>query len=162
MTTHQSLDYLVNELASRHTPLALIECIAIEETLAEKVISFLRRYAQDRAGLMNQRWDNTLVRHVYDVFCICRKHPDIAANAIHGFHALVAFDVEEFGQQFQAFASNAKATLSAALQQASDDAGIREDYESHLLPLVFGRVKPEFDEAYRVFRQQAEVLIASL
>ncbi|MCY1554698.1 hypothetical protein D9M68_912850 [compost metagenome] len=71
----------------------------------------------------------------------------------------MAFDVQEFGQQFPPFASEPKAILSAALEQAEKDPAIREDYEARLLPLVFGSVMPGFDEAYGVFRRQAELLI---
>ncbi|HBP6460497.1 TPA: nucleotidyl transferase AbiEii/AbiGii toxin family protein [Pseudomonas aeruginosa] len=158
-TTRQPLDYLVERLASRSRPLGQIECVAVEETLAEKVISFLRRYAQHHAGAMQQDWDRTLVRHIYDVFCICRAGPDITERAVAGFQALVAFDVQEFGQQFPPFATEPKAVLSAALGQAEKDPAIREDYDARLLPLVFGSVRPGFDEAYGVFRQQAEFLI---
>ena len=44
-------------------------CVAVEETLAEKVISFLRRHAEHRAGV-REKWDQALVRHIYDTYCI--------------------------------------------------------------------------------------------
>lgn len=162
VTTRQPLDYLVNRLASCSQPLGHIECVAVEETLAEKVISFLRRYAQHRAGALNENWDNTLVRHVYDLYCICQLDPQVTARAVDGFQALVRFDVEQYGQQFLPFATAAKATLSAALVEAGEDPAIREDYERRLIPLVFGSVRPGFDEVYSVFRQQAEFLIVTL
>jgi len=136
--------------------------VAVEETLAEKVLSFLRRYAQHRAGAMHQEWDKTLVRHIYDVFCICRVDSQVTAKASAGFPALVQFDTEEFGQQFPPFAAATKATLQTALAQAEHDPAIRQEYERHLIPLVFGSVCPSFDEAYGVFRQQAEFLIGTL
>lgn len=108
---------------------------------------------------MHQDWDRTLVRHIYDVFCICRAGSAITERAAAGFQALVVFDVQEFGQQFPPFAAEPKAILSAALEQAEKEPAIREDYEARLLPLVFGPVSPGFDEAYDVFRQQAEFLI---
>ncbi len=43
------------------------ECIGIEETLAEKVLSFLRRTAEARAGRNRADYDCRLVRHLYDV-----------------------------------------------------------------------------------------------
>ena len=158
-TTRRPLDYLVERLASRSRFLGQIECVAVEETLAEKVISFLRRYAQHRAGVMHQDWDRTLVRHIYDVFCICRADSTTTERAVAGFQALVVFDIQEFAQQFPPFAVDPKAVLLAALEQAERDPAIREDYEARLLPLVFGSVRPGFDEAYGVFRQQAEFLL---
>ena len=61
-----------------------------------------------------------------------------------------------------AFAAATKATLQTALAQAEHDPAIRQEYERHLIPLVFGSVRPRFDEAYGVFRQQAEFLIGTL
>lgn len=161
-TTSQPLAYLVDRLASRPQQQGQIECVAVEETLAEKVISFLRRYAQHRAGAMQQAWDKTLVRHVYDVFCICRIDSQVTTRAAEGFKALVQFDTEEFGQQFPPFAVATTETLQSALVQAEQDSAIRQEYEKHLIPLVFGSVRPSFDEAYTVFRQQAEYLIGTL
>jgi len=34
---------------------------SVAETLAEKVLSFLRRFAQHRSGQMQQKWDTALV-----------------------------------------------------------------------------------------------------
>lgn len=161
-TTSQPLGYLVDRLASRPQQQGQIECVAVEETLAEKVVSFLRRYAQHRSGAMHQEWDKTLVRHVYDVFCICRSDSQVTAKASEGFLALVQFDTEEFGQQFPPFAVATKGTLQVALVQAEQDPAIRQEYEKHLIPLIFGSIRPSFDEAYGVFRQQAEFLIGTL
>lgn len=136
--------------------------MSVEETLAEKVISFLRRYAQYAAGELRQAWDHTLVRHIYDVFCIVQADPDAVVRASDNFAALVEFDVEEFGQQFPLFRSDPRIVLLSALAQAGTDPGIREDYEMRLLPLVFGCVQPGFDEVYTVFCQQAETLISRL
>lgn len=161
-TTSQPLGYLVDRLASRPQQQGQIECVAVEETLAEKVVSFLRRYAQHRAGAMHQEWDKTLVRHVYDVFCICRIDLQVTAKASEGFQALVQFDTEEFGQQFPPFAAATKDTLQLALVQAEQDPAIRQEYERHLIPLIFGSIRPSFDEAYGEFRKQAEFLIDTL
>tara|TARA_R110000796_G_scaffold252639_1_gene389703 strand:+ start:15685 stop:16647 length:963 start_codon:yes stop_codon:yes gene_type:complete len=161
-TTSQPLGYLVDRLASRPQQQGQIECVAVEETLAEKVVSFLRRYAQHRAGAMHQEWDKTLVRHVYDVFCICRIDSQVTAKAAEGFLALVQFDTEEFGQQFPPFAFATRDTLQLALVQAEQDSAIRQEYERHLIPLIFGSIRPSFDEAYGEFRKQAEFLIDTL
>jgi hypothetical protein len=39
----------------------------LEETLAEKVLSFLRRHAQHRSGNMEQEWDEALVLQIASV-----------------------------------------------------------------------------------------------
>lgn len=52
--------------------------------------------------------------------------------------------------------------MQSALHQASSDAQIRRQYDAKLMPLIFGDVRPSFDEAYVVFRQHAEALMRTL
>ena len=58
---------LADALAGRSDHAFEVPVVAVAETVAEKSLSFLRRYAQHRAGLMRQAWDTALVRHLYDV-----------------------------------------------------------------------------------------------
>jgi predicted nucleotidyltransferase component of viral defense system len=160
--TQQPLEYLVSRLAARSERLGDIPCVAVEETLAEKVISFLRRYAQHQAGAMLQSWDDTLVRHIYDVYCISLGDPSVGERAASGFKNLVQFDAVEFGRQFPPFATDPGGIMLRALHQASLDSVIRSQYDARLMPLIFGSVRPSFDEAYAVFRSHAEALIHTL
>lgn len=156
------LDCLVKRLAGQHELRGAVACVAVEETLAEKVISFLRRYAQHQAGALAQPWDETLVRQVYDVYCINLGDASVGERAATGFKALLSFDAIEFGRQFPPFADNPGATLLAALDQAAQDVTIRRQYAEKLMPLIFGTVRPDFDKAYEVFRQHAQALISTL
>jgi len=160
--TQQPLEYLVNRLAGRPEPLGDIPCVAVEETLAEKVISFLRRYSQHRAGAMLQAWDETLVRHLYDVYCIGLADPAVGERAAAGFKSLVRFDGIEFGRQYPAFADDPKSVMQCALNQIASDDIVRGQYDSRLMPLIFGSVRPGFDEVYAAFRRYAERLIYTL
>ena len=55
-----------------------VECISVEETLAEKVLSFLRRTAEARAGRNRADYDDRLVRHLYDVRAIAQGRVGLA------------------------------------------------------------------------------------
>ncbi|MFW9270470.1 nucleotidyl transferase AbiEii/AbiGii toxin family protein [Pseudomonas sp. NR3] len=160
--TLRPLENLVDRLAARPGYMGSILCVAVEETLAEKVISFLRRYAQHQAGAMLQPWDEALVRHIYDVYCISRDDPAVSKRAASGFKKLVEFDAAEFGRQFPPFAANPGNVMQRALDQTSSDAAIRGQYDARLMPLIFGSVRPSFDEAFTVFREHAEALIRTL
>ena len=111
---------------------------------------------------MLQSWDDTLVRHIYDVYCISLGDPAVGERAAIGFKSLVEFDALEFGRQFPPFADNPGNIMQDALHQASLDVEIRSQYDARLMPLIFGAVRPSFDEAYAVFRQHAEALIRTL
>lgn len=72
------------------------------------------------------------------------------------------FDALEFGRQFPPFAADLGSVMQGALHQVSSDAVIRGQYDARLMPLIFGSVRPSFDEAYAVFRRHAEALIQML
>lgn len=161
-TTTASLVTLTDKLAGLAGAPFSVPVVSVAETLAEKVLSFLRRFAQHRSGLMQQDWDKALVRHIYDVHCIISKKPEAKDASISAFATLTAGDVQEFGYQDTAFASHPRAVLKSALDQIADDAQSREEYNQVLLPLVYGEEKFSFDEACGSFIEIAKRLVNSL
>ena len=155
------IGYLVDKLAARPGETVTISCIAVEETLAEKVLSFLRRFAQNRSGNMKQDWDTALVRHIYDTYCIVRADPGAVEKAKCHFPDLVAFDANEFKHDV-AFVKNPKDCLSKALETAETDAQTIKEYQTRLIPLIYGDIKPGFTEAFAVFKSSSQALIATL
>lgn len=153
---------LADHLAERKDNTFAAPTVAVAETIAEKVLSFLRRYAQHRAGLMQQAWDTALVRHIYDVHCVYHHQADIVAVAAEAFPKLVDGDQNEFGGQFPDFATTALSVLSGALRQASVDTTIQAEYTKNLIPLIYGNEAPEFAEAFASFNAVAVPLLATL
>lgn len=153
---------LSDHLAERKDNNFAVPTVAVAETIAEKVLSFLRRYAQHRAGLMQQDWDTALVRHIYDVHCVYRHQADIVAIAAEAFPKLVAGDQKEFGGQFPDFVVAALPVLSGALKQASADTTIRAEYTKNLIPLIYGNEISEFSQAFDSFTAVAMSLLATL
>jgi len=132
-----------------------VSTISVAETQSEKVLSFLRRFAQHRSGQMLQPWDTALVRHIYDVHCIFTRNPDLVVVSAPAFAALVQGDVAEFGKQQPDFAADPLGVIAKALEQVSVDEQSRAEYEQNLLPLVYGTFKPHFDEAFASFDKVA-------
>jgi len=153
---------LADQLAGRQDRTFTVATVAVAETVAEKVLSFLRRYAQHRAGLLPHAWDSALVRHIYDVHCAHARHPDIVVMACHAFADLVAGDQREFGGQFPDFATAALPVLSGALRQAGANLQIQAEYNGHLLPLIYGRLRPDFAQAFAGFEAVALALLVTL
>jgi len=135
---------------------------SVAETLAEKVLSFLRRFAQHRSGQRQQEWDTALVRHIYDVHCIVSKKPEVLADSVVAFVALTAGDVEEFGYQDAAFAADPKTVLSTALNQIGNDMQSQREYHEVLLPLVYGKERFSFEEAWSSFGAIAKRFVNAL
>ncbi len=155
------IGYLVSKLAGQPNKEVAILCIAVEETLAEKALSFLRRHAQHRSGNMTQAWDTALVRHIYDTYCIVQSDGSAVEKAKGHFGELVAFDVKEFTQH-EAFTIAPKECLSATLALAETEPQTKAEYRTRLLPLIYGNIKPSFSDAFAVFKTSSEALIATL
>lgn len=150
-TTTSHIGALADRLAGQASPACAVTVVSVAETMAEKVLSFLRRFAQHRAGRMQQDWDTALVRHIYDVHCIASLRPQVLNEAMGAFALLVQGDVQEFGYQDPGFAEAPGLMLRGALRAASTDAQTRREYDTVLLPLVYGWTRPSFEEAWDSF-----------
>lgn len=160
-TSSLSIGYLANRLGEIEGPLSTIDCVAIEEILAEKVLSFLRRHAQHRSGNMQQEWDSALVRHIYDTYCIVQADPTVVARAKRYFPALVKFDTKEFDRHAE-FVKDPKSCMERALATAETEAQTITEYQTRLLPLVYGQTKPSYQEAFKIFKACAQELLSVL
>ncbi|VVE76256.1 hypothetical protein PAN31117_05361 [Pandoraea anapnoica] len=156
-TSEQPLGYLAYQLANRDASEFTMSCVAIEETLAEKVLSFLRRFAEHRAGKRND-WDDALVRHIYDVWCIVKEDPAVVHRAAEHFNDLVAFDQGEFTRHKE-FCEDPATCMSVALETIGNDKQTAEEYATKLIPLIYGNDKPTFVEAFAVFKDIAQKLL---
>lgn len=161
-TELRQISSLADQLAGRQDNTFAVPTVTVAETVAEKVLSFLRRYAQHRADLLPHDWDTALVRHIYDVHCAQVQLPAIVATASQAFVELVAGDQKEFGGQFPDFAAAALPVLSGALKQVGVSTKIQAEYTQNLLPLIYGRITPDFTEAFAGFEVMALALLATL
>lgn len=138
-----------------------VECIGVEETLAEKVLSFLRRTAEARAGRNRADYDDRLVRHLYDVRAISRGREGLALPHEH-FAAMVAGDAAQFRNQYPEFEEDPVAQMRVVLDALHQEADVFErDYLRFVDELVFGEAVT-FAEARAVFIELAERLIGQL
>lgn len=138
-----------------------VECIGVEETLAEKVLSFLRRTAEARAGRNRADYDDRLVRHLYDVRAIARGREGLVLPHEH-FAALVAGDATQFRNQYPEFEKDPVGQMRVILDALHHEADAFErDYLRFVDELVFGE-PVTFAEARAVFIELAESLIGQL
>ena len=138
-----------------------VACISVEETLAEKVLSFLRRTAEARAGRNRADYDDRLVRHLYDVRAIAREREGLVLPHEH-FAALVAGDATQFRNQYPEFEDDPVGQMRVVLDALHHEADAFErDYLRFVDELVFGE-PVTFAEARAVFIELAESLIGQL
>jgi predicted nucleotidyltransferase component of viral defense system len=138
-----------------------IECIGVEETVAEKVLSFLRRTAEVRAGRNRAEYDDRLVRHLYDVRAIARAKNGLQLPHEH-FATMVAGDAAQFRNQYPEFEQDPVGQMRAVMEALHNDASAFErDYLRFVDELVFGE-PVSFAEARSVFIELAERLMSAV
>jgi hypothetical protein len=69
---------------------------------------------------------------------------------------------KEFGAQDPEFAANPGVSMQAALKKISSDLQTQGEYQTNLLPLVYGNYKPPFAEAFKTFEATAIALLNAL
>ena len=147
---------LLRDLGMTEQPLEFT-CSAMEETLAEKVLGFLRRSSRI---LSNRDGDERLVRHIHDVHILAGMEPDLVSTH-RAFKLAVEEDVRKFANQDPAFSQNPKLVLETALKMARSDSQLKVSYLKFVEDLVAGGA-PDFDAALSTFTLLAGGLIAGL
>lgn len=143
-----------------------MSCISVAETAAEKVLSLLRRcasqWATPSAGLANAASaDPALVRHVHDVARIAEHANASLAAARAVFPHLVRMDQAEFNGQNPAFDADPVGVLQRTLAEAKHNSPLRQQYQQHLLPLVYDSHPPSFEQAFAAFESVAQDCLAA-
>ena len=140
----------------------VMRCIGIEEMLAEKVLSFLRRTAEARAGRNRGQYGERLVRHIYDVLAIVRRRPEVVAErSPDHFAVMVMGDAVQYRHQYPEFVDDPIGEMRGVLAALPIESSFARDYEQLVDELVFGE-RLSFAEGQRVFIRMAERLLSSL
>lgn len=133
-------------------------CVSIEETLAEKVLSLLRRTAQMRVRNSSAGFDPRLVRHLFDVHAIMHAHPGIISMVPPAlFSQLVVEDAAQFSRQHPEFVINPLVEMSGAMGAIKTDPMFRLHYDDFLKDLVYGE-PVAFETALAAFEDAAVAL----
>jgi hypothetical protein len=163
-TPHLPFGYL-HERIAKLTPSVSITmpCISVAETLAEKVLSLLRRCAADWSkGPENALTDKEIARHIYDVHQIVRSKPEAIESAALIFRDAVQHDANHYRRQHPAFKADPLGCLREALAQAKVNGTLRAQYEQKVLPLVYGSARTPYDAAFDEFERAANHLLGTL
>jgi len=145
----------VTEAHGRSPDVALIPCVSVTETAAEKLIALTRRIAMELAGLSRDP-DPTLVRHIYDLH-LMQGHIDpgqVAALACD----IAEADAKEFRNQYPAYATDIAAETRKALDALRADPAYRSRYDAFIIAMSYGE-RPEFDVALASVAALAEQTI---
>jgi len=155
-TTSLELKSILDVLIDAPTQGFPFSCISVQETLAEKVLAFLRRTAEHRANRSRVEFDDRLVRHIYDVAAILQAQQIEFPSAV--FREMVNADAEQFKNQYPEFDADPYGEMRSALFAIQRDEKIEREYQRFVDELVFGIPMP-YEDAKRAFTKVAEKLL---
>jgi predicted nucleotidyltransferase component of viral defense system len=155
---------LLADFMELDTQLVDHQVVVLQETLVEKVVSFLRRTAGWLEQAERDPDDDMLVRHLYDVhqlLAVVPSSPEAQVLQEQLFIQIVAGDQEKFGRQDPTFGADPSGRLQQALNQLRNSEEVEELYERFVSELVWGD-PVKFAEARHVFIALATRLLAGL
>jgi len=159
--TRVPITTLLDSFAQQPAGELAFDCVDVRETLAEKMVSFLRRRAALLSGNNRSAYDDRLVRHLYDVRAIVRSLPELTPPH-ELFGEIVAGDASQFKNQFPDFDADPIGQMRLALESLTTDSdSVEADYIRFVSDLVFGD-QVSFAEARDAFSEFAAQLLDGL
>ena len=138
---------IINEAQSIYPDLGEIECLTIEQTIAEKVLSFLRR-APDRSLAT---FDPRIVRHIYDIHALTKLGSRDDESIARYFELAISHDESRYGLNRLML----KQSLESLQQSKANYAGLHKDFVVDLTTDAMS----DFDECWQVFVDAASELL---
>jgi len=161
----RSIQSLMAELYQQPHEVSAFDCVSIHATLVEKVISMLRRTMSVKRNAQRKD-DATLVRHIYDVYCILKAEEQAENLDLKAltplFKAVLQEDIERFGSQHAEFVADPKQELQLGLQELEQNPIFRQRFQNFVTPMVFNTEAHDFDTCFASFKSIAVQLISTL
>ena len=138
-----------------------IACTSINDTMAEKIVSMLRRTASYQRN--SERADDpALVRHIYDVHCILESKLYSLEKLAPAVATVIQFDIDRYGNQHAEMVQDRIKELGFGLTLLQSDPKHESRYQRYVLPVVFSRNKPTWETVYNSFSTVAQSLLNQL
>ena len=162
----KEITLLFDSLANMDTgPRFSIPCVDLREALAEKLITFPRRLALSLAKT-GEKVDKALVRHLYDVYQIAEKNPNLLKKDLGLLGKLVvqviAKDSLDFAKQHVAFVKDPIDEIKMAMNYAKADPKTKQTYDEFIRVMVYDKNAPSFEDAFSRFSQTLNLVLPSL
>ncbi len=145
-TVRRSMRSFVNQATRQDPEITELECVSIEETAAEKLVSLTRRTAGDLEGTKPDAHDPFLVRHVYDLHWLL-PHVD-RATVLRLARGIANSDAEQFASWFPGYRSDPRGWTMRALEHLERDGECHASYALFLGRMVYVE-RTAFAEAFR-------------
>jgi predicted nucleotidyltransferase component of viral defense system len=162
----KDITLLFDSLAKISTgPTVNIPCVDLKEALAEKLITFPRRLALSM-GKTDEEPDSALVRHLYDVYQITDKNPEILNGDLPSLASLVnkviEQDSKDFARQHPAFVNDAFGEINKAMKFALSNPDTKRTYDKFIEVMVYEKNAPTFEGAFSRFSETLKKVLPKL
>jgi predicted nucleotidyltransferase component of viral defense system len=162
----KDITLLFDSLAKISTgPTVNIPCVDLKEALAEKLITFPRRLALSM-GKTDDEPDSALVRHLYDVYQITEKNPEILNGHLPLLASLVnqviEQDSKDFVRQHPAFVNDAFGEINKAMKFALSNPDTKSTYDKFIEVMVYEKNAPTFEGAFSRFSETLKKVLPKL
>ncbi len=131
---------LVMDLTKKGEIVGAFPCATIASTQAEKLISMMCRTAASMRDV-ERAVDESLVRHIYDNFCIVREKGADVPVLKHFVQECIEQDIERYSARYLEFCESPIEELKMGLEELVSNPVYKERYLQFVTPMVFGESK---------------------
>lgn len=149
-TIRKDMRSFVSEVTRDAEELLGLECVSIEETAAEKLVSLTRRTAGDLEGTKPGAHDRFLIRHIYDLHWMLR-HVDRTV-VLRLAREIARSDADQFASWFPEYKKNPREWTQRAIDHLRSDETCHASYHEFVERMVYGE-RTAFDEAFQSVAQ---------
>lgn len=157
----RGISSLTNEVMKEAAEVETMAFTSIISTLAEKLVSMLRRTASYTRD--NQRDDDpALIRHIYDIYYIHQANYvdiEIVAPLVA---KVITEDVARYGNQHDEFVQNPIAELMYGLQILEENKLYAKRFNQYVVPMVYGDIIITWQDAFSVFKLFTEQVLQQI
>ena len=144
-TVRRSIRSFVAEADRTPAEIVDLECISVEETAAEKLISLTRRTAGHLEGTKPDAHDRFLVRHIYDLHWLLDRVDRVVVLQLA--REIARSDAEQFESWFPAYRRDPQGWTRRALDHLEQDADCHASYALFVERMVYGK-RTAFADAF--------------
>jgi predicted nucleotidyltransferase component of viral defense system len=136
-----------------------VDCVALDETAAEKWVALTRRIAN---SIIKERpGDKHLVRHLYDLYHL-NKSSLLTGDYKKLISGLLKKDSEQFKKYNEDYNKHPVQTSKEALSYLFEDKKWQSYWDDFLMQMVYGDNKPSFKEACDSLEEMSQAVFSAL
>lgn len=155
---NRSVQSIYAEVLKSGIELETIACADILETQAEKMLSMMRRTAS--AAKSNDSVDDeTLIRHIYDIYQIQNAQPARIGLLGKLVAKAISIDNKRYGRQYPQMLESPIEELRFGLMLLADTKKFEERYNNYIGPMVYAERPVKWSKAIAVFTTLASAVL---